>query len=125
MWDDKEQQILYSSAFSLYQQKNYSAATPLFTQLCLSDPFQEDFWRGLASSLQMQLKWKESIHAWGISALLKECDPLPHFHAAECFFSLNEKEESKKALLQAEKRLEKSSNPDLLSNITLLKELLL
>ena len=123
-WNEKEQQLLYAAAFSLYQQQNYKAALPLFTQLCLSNPFEMDFWKGLASSLQMLLKWKESLHAWGLAALLKDSDPLPHFHAAECFFSLDQKEESLKALLQAEKRLAHNQNADLSSNITLLKELL-
>ncbi len=124
MWDKEEQETLYTSAFSLYKQKNYGQAELLFNQLCLSDPFQEDFWRGFASCLQMQLKWKEAIHAWGVLALLTDKDPIPHFHAAECFFSLHETEEAEKALLQVESRLEANTDSDLLSNITLLKELL-
>ncbi len=124
-WNLEEQKTLQLSAISFYQQKNYSLAEPLFTQLCISNPFEESFWRGLASSLQMLSKCKEALQAWCIVALLQDNDPLPHFHAAECFFILKEKEETRKALLQAEKRLEGSKDPETLkNNIALLKNLL-
>ncbi len=124
-WSPEERKTLHISAFTFYQQKNYALAEPLFTQLCLSNPFEEAFWRGLASSLQMLNRWKEALHAWCIVALLKDTDPLPHFHAAECFFLLKEKEETRKALIQAEKRLEGAKDLETLKdNITLLKTLL-
>lgn len=124
-WNEQEQRTLYLSAFTYYQQKSYALAEPLFTQLCLCNPFEESFWRGLASSLQMLDKWKEALHAWCIVALLKDTDPTPHFHAAECFYLLKEKEETKKALVQAEKRLEGAKNPEeLKDSMILLKTLL-
>ena len=124
-WNLEEQKTLHLSAVTFYQQKNYALSEPLFTQLCLSNPFQEAFWRGLASSLQMLSKWKEALHAWCIVALLQDQDPLPHFHAAECFYLLNEKEETRKALLQAEKRIEGAKDPETVkNNINLLKTLL-
>lgn len=124
-WSPEEQKTLYLSAFTFYQQKNFALAEPLFTQLCLSNPFEESFWRGLASSLQMISKWKESLQAWCIVALLQDQDPLPHFHAAECFFLLKEKEEAEKALVQAEKRFSGAKDIETLkNNICLLKTLL-
>jgi|GEM_PF-1624431 len=124
-WNPEEQRTLYISACTFYQQKNYALAEPLFIQLCLSNPFEEAFWRGLASSLQMLAKCKESLHAWCVTALLKDEDPLPHFHAAECFLLLEETEEATKAVLQAEKRMENAKDPEILKdNIALLKTLL-
>ena len=124
-WDLDEQKMIYTSAFTFYQQQSYEQAEQLFVQLCTANPFQEIFWRGLASSLQMQCKWKESLHAWCLSALLADQDPLPHFHAAECFFSMNDREEASKALLQAEKRIgSQDSFEGLKGKIAILKELL-
>lgn len=124
-WKPEEEKTLHLSAFTFYQQKNYSLAEPLFTQLCISNPFEGSFWRGLASSLQMLNKWKEALQAWCIVALLQDNDPLPHFHAAECFYLLKEKEETRKALLQAEKRLDGAKDIETLkTNISLLKTLL-
>jgi type III secretion system low calcium response chaperone LcrH/SycD len=124
-WSVDEQKIIYTSAFTFYQQKSFEQAVHLFTQLCMANPFQEAFWRGLASSLQMLSKWKDALHAWCISALLADQDPMPHFHAAECFFSMNDREEASKAILQAEKRLDSLANSEMIkTKISLLKELL-
>lgn len=89
---------VYATAFGLYEKGDYRGACQLFTQLILTDPYSEYYWRGLASSKQMAREYLAAVHAWGMVALLKENDPLPHFHAAECFLSMDEKEEALKAL---------------------------
>ncbi len=88
----------YATAFGLYEKGDYRGAGQLFTQLVLTDPYLEHYWQGLASSKQMTRDYMAAIHAWSMVALLKEGDPLPHFHAAECFLSLEDKEEALKAL---------------------------
>lgn len=89
---------LYATAFGLYEKGDYRGASQLFTQLIVTDPFSEHYWQGLASSKQMSRDYLAAVHAWSMVALLKEGDPLPHFHAAECFLSLDEKEDALKAL---------------------------
>ena len=88
----------YATAFGLYEKGDYRGASQLFTQLVLTDPFSAHYWQGLASSKQMAREYMAAVHAWSLIALLNEKDPLPHFHAAECFLSLEEKEEALKAL---------------------------
>ena len=88
----------YSTAFGLYEKGDYRGAAQLFTQLVLTDPFSIHYWQGLASSKQMAREYHAAVHAWSLVALLRENDPLPHFHAAECFLSLDEKEDALKAL---------------------------
>jgi type III secretion system low calcium response chaperone LcrH/SycD len=109
----------YATAFGLYEKGDYRGASQLFTQLVLTDPFSENYWQGLASSKQMTRDYMAAVHAWSMVALLKEGDPLPHFHAAECFLSLEEKEDALKALDAA---LELCQNDEPLRNkIHLLK----
>lgn len=93
-----QERPFYANAFGLYERGDYRAAAQLFTQLVLTDPFSEHYWMGLASSKQMAREYLAAVHAWSLVALLKEGDPLPHFHAAECLLSLDEKEEALKAL---------------------------
>jgi len=88
----------YASAFGLYEKGDYRGAGHLFTQLVLTDPYSEHYWQGLASAKQMARDYLAAVHAWSMVALLREGDPLPHFHAAECFLSLDEKQEALKAL---------------------------
>lgn len=91
-------QQLYTTAYELYEKGDYRGAAQLFTQLVLTDPFSEHFWQGLASAKQMASDYKAALHAWALVSLLKEGDPMPHFHAAECSLSLEEKQDALKAL---------------------------
>jgi len=93
-----EERSFYATAFGLYERGDYEGAAQLFTQLVLTDPYSPHYWQGLASCKQMSQDYKAALHAWGVLALLREEDPLPHFHAAECLLSLEEKEEALKAL---------------------------
>ena len=94
----------YSMAFALYEQGDYVGASELFTRLVLTDPFAQHYWRGLASAKQMAQEYRDALHAWSLVCLLCEQDPEPHFHAAGCLLSLNEKDDALKALEAAEKR---------------------
>lgn len=94
---EKEREV-YALAFGHYEKGDYRGAAQLFTQLVLTNPFSEHHWQGLASSKQMARDYRAALHAWSLAALLNEGDPKPHFHAAECFLSLDEKEDAAKAL---------------------------
>ncbi len=99
--DKDEQEAIYTSAFSHYENGEYPAAADFFTHLVLCDPYSEKYWRGLASARQMEGKYEDALHAWSLSAIIAEGDPWPHFHAAECLLSLGNKSEASKALLEA------------------------
>jgi type III secretion system low calcium response chaperone LcrH/SycD len=121
-WSPEEQERLYTAAFSLYEQGNYARSAELFRELVLCGALEERYWRGLASAEQMQGNYKEALHAWCLVALLCEKDPEPHFHAAECLLSLDEREEGHKALACAEERLNADeSSKELRAKIEILK----
>lgn len=115
----EQERPFYAAAFGHYEKGDYRGAALLFTQLVLTDPYSEHYWYGLASSKQMQQDYLAATHAWAMVALLKENDPLPHFHAAECFLSLDEKDDALKALDLALKLAGK--NETLCEKIHLLK----
>jgi type III secretion system low calcium response chaperone LcrH/SycD len=115
--DDLEPQV-YAIAFGLYEKGDYRGASKLFTKLVLTDPFSVHYWQGLAGSQQMAREYLAAVHAWGLVALMREGDPMPHFHVAECFLSLDEQQEALKALDAA---LEFSEEESLREKINLLK----
>jgi type III secretion system low calcium response chaperone LcrH/SycD len=108
----------YAVAFENYELGNYRMAAQLFTQLVLTNPFSEHYWQGLAGAKQMAREYEAALHAWGLLALLREGDPLIHFHAAECLLALHDKEEGAKALQAA---LELCKDGELLEQINALK----
>lgn len=116
----EEQEQLYAMSFLLYEKGDYATAIGFFTKLVSTNPFMAKYWRGLASSQQMQKEYLAAIQAWSLVALLDDKDPLPHFHAAECLLSLDNRQEAMKALNAAESLL--SSNDEALRDkIHLLK----
>jgi len=117
--NQKDREIVYAAAFGLYEGGDYEQSSLFFTKLVLEDPFEIRFWKGLASSHQMLRNYQEALHAWGIVCILGNHDSIAHFHAAECYLSMNELQEAKKALQCAEKSLTEKSS--LFEKIQLLK----
>lgn len=103
----KEREILYSAGYALYQEGHYEKSAGLFTKLVLHFPYESRFWKGLASNRQMQKDYRAALQAWGVFALLSGHSPDAHYHAAECYLSLGEVDEAKKALSCAKIHLEK------------------
>jgi type III secretion system low calcium response chaperone LcrH/SycD len=118
-----ELETLYISAYQFYQQEMYDKATEIFFQLTTSHPFEEAFWKGLASCYQMQNLFDEALHAFALASLLNDKDPYYHYHAAECLFAKKEMEDAKKALTKAQERLGPSDD-DIKNRITLLQQLI-
>lgn len=106
----KERESAYSIAFGKYQVGEYEEAADLFTHLILHSPFEGRFWRGLASSRQMEQSYKDALKAWAILCLLEGHPPEAYFHAAECYLSIGDMEEAKKTLLYAKERLSEVEN---------------
>ena len=80
----------------------------------------ERFWFGRAASLQEDALFSDALSAWAMASLLNTEDPYPHFHAAECYLSLQNRKDALKALHEAELRSEQI--PLLREKISVLKE---
>ena len=103
--------VLYATAHALYAAGDYDDAEKIFRQLTVCKPLEENHWHGLGATLQMKKEYSGALTAWSMAALFGKDDPLPHFHAAECLFSLGETPQALKALHEAQKYLE-AENPD-------------
>lgn len=112
-----ERETLYALAFGKYEGGYYDQAADFFTQLLMHDPYDVRFWKGLASSCQMAKKYLEALKAWAIYALLSGHSADGHFHAAECYLSIDEIGEAKKALHMAEKFAQNSALSGKITNL--------
>ena len=106
---DAEQ--FYAHGYALYQSGRAKDAVDVFRVLSARQPFELRFWFGLGASLQEDRSYSEALCAWAMAALLEPADPYPHFHAAECAYSLHQKDEALKALAEAKARIKDSSHP--------------
>lgn len=89
---------LYTIGYGLYEAGDFAQAKTVFHQLVLAKPLQSEYWFCMGSCLQMERSFTEALSAWAMCALLDGQNPLPHFHAAECYFSLSDIAEGKKAI---------------------------
>ncbi len=117
---NEEMEVLYAHAFSQYQSGQWVESADTFRLLCTRRPMESKFWFGLGACLQEGNLYFDALHAWAMAALLKKQDPYPHFHAAECYFSLENQQEAMKGLEEASFRIE-GEHP-LSEKIALLKE---
>jgi type III secretion system low calcium response chaperone LcrH/SycD len=100
-----ELETVYAIAFGNYERAEYEKAADIFTHLLLHDPKDIRFWKGLGAAKQMNKDYSGALHAWGVYALLSGHSCEGHYHAAECYVSLGEKQEAKKALTLAKRFL--------------------
>jgi type III secretion system low calcium response chaperone LcrH/SycD len=119
-YTEEELSTLYTAAHQYYETGDYKKAGDLFSLLAKAAPFEPHYWRGLASSQQMQKNYKDALHAWSVAAILHEHDPWVHFHAAECLISEGDAKEAAKALDLAESQCE-LDDEELMDKIALLK----
>lgn len=105
-FSEAEVEQFYAYAFAQYESGNWNEAADVFRVLCTRRPFESRFWFGLGATLQEAESYRDALQAWAMAALLNEKDPFPHFHAAECYFSMQDAEEAGKALFQAQRRMD-------------------
>lgn len=117
---DDEAEKFYLCAYSHYHSGHWTEAADIFRLLCTRRPLESRFWFGLGAALQEGGSYFDALHAWAMASLLNKEDPYPHFHAAECYFSLSDRTEAVKALDEAYLKIEQ--NHPLGEKIALLKE---
>jgi type III secretion system low calcium response chaperone LcrH/SycD len=112
---------VYALAFSLYQSGDYQKAETAFRLLCARQPLKPKYWIGLGATLQQDQNYPEAMNAWAMASLIEPEDPYPHFHAAECAISIENLNEARLALMEAEKRI--TAEHPLMERIPLLKKM--
>jgi type III secretion system low calcium response chaperone LcrH/SycD len=119
---DEEVEKFYSYGFAHYGTGNWDEAADVFRVLCTRRPLEPKFWFALGATLQEAGSYKQALHSWAMAALLNKKDPYPHFHAAECCFSLQRAKEAALALAESEERIARSSTHPLFDKIGILKQ---
>lgn len=117
----EEIEQFYAFGFAQYGSGNWGKAADAFRVLCTRRPMESRFWFALSATLQEAGSYQEALHSWAMAALLKKEDPYPHFHAAECCFSLQILKDAAKALKESEERISSDPTHPLKGKIALLR----
>ncbi|MBS4169030.1 SycD/LcrH family type III secretion system chaperone [Parachlamydia sp. AcF125] len=116
---------LYASAYEFYTHGKYETAQHFFQMLTVLEPHSKKNWMGLGATLQVQKNYQLALEAYSFAALLDLNDPYISFHAAECFFFLDQIQHGFDALTAAEEiaTQQKNDSPPhpLLNHIELMR----
>lgn len=119
---EEEVEKFYAYGFAHYGSGSWGEAADVFRLLCTRRPLEPRFWFALGATLQEAGSYSEALHSWAMASLLKSDDPYPHFHAAECCFSLKKVQDAELALKETEMRMEAEGSHPLKEKITVLRE---
>lgn len=80
---------LYSQAYILYNQGKFQESACIFVVLALLDPNEQKYQLGSAACLHRMGKYEKAAQVYLICSALDQTNPLPHFHAADCYIKIN------------------------------------
>lgn len=86
--NDETMEAMYGQAYNLYNQGKYKDASYIFRLLMLLDYVTPKYILGLAASLHKMKDYKNAANVYLLCGTLDAHNPLPHYHAADCYIQL-------------------------------------
>lgn len=98
-YDDSVMESHYKIAYDFYLASDYQKAASAFSYLTLLNPYEFTYWMGLGVSKQADKAYEEAIVAYTVAGAI-QASPLPHYHLAQCYYALEQKDLAKEHLTQ-------------------------
>lgn len=90
---------IYATGYELYQAARYDDAAAVFCYLATHNHKERGYHFAYASALQMQGKWHDALHMYGLACSLDPAEPAAYIHIAECLRALGRQAEARATLL--------------------------
>jgi type III secretion system low calcium response chaperone LcrH/SycD len=85
---DDTMEAIYSQGYNLYNQGRYKEASYIFRLLMLLDYMTPKYILGLAACLHRMKDYKSAANIYLLCGTIDSTNPLPHYHAADCYIQL-------------------------------------
>jgi len=95
---------MYSQAYHLYNTGKYKQAIQLFRLLILINADNPKYVMGVAACFHMMKEYKNAVESYTFCAILEPENPIPLFHASDCFIQSGDKFSALVALEMAVKK---------------------
>jgi type III secretion system low calcium response chaperone LcrH/SycD len=82
---------IYAYAYNLFQGGKYEKAQEGFETLRLLDPKNALYTFSAAACLHKLQKYHEAIQYYMCAGIINDNDPIPYYHASDCFLKLDNK----------------------------------
>jgi type III secretion system low calcium response chaperone LcrH/SycD len=96
-----ELELHYAQAYEAYVAGQLETATAIFTTLSMMNPYEMKYWFGLGATKQLLQEYEAAVLAYTISSVLDESNPTPLFHAGQCHYALQERDNCIESLEKA------------------------
>mgnify|MGYP003392846221 CR=1 FL=1 len=87
--NDDTMEAIYTQAYNLYNQGKYKEASYIFRMLMILDMTTPKFTLGLAACLHRMKDYVNAANLYLLCASLDPKNPMPHYHAADCYLQMN------------------------------------
>ncbi len=81
-------ETIYSHGYTLYNTGRYSESGYIFRLLIMLDYMESKYQMGLAACLHMEKRYLNAAQLYMMTAILAPGNPLPYYHAADCFIQI-------------------------------------
>jgi type III secretion system low calcium response chaperone LcrH/SycD len=81
---------IYGQAYRLYNAGKYKDAVKVFRTLLVFNPNEPKYTMGMAACFHMMKEYKAAIDTYAICSVHDPNNPIPHFHATDCYVNLND-----------------------------------
>lgn len=95
---------IYAQAYQLYNTGKYKEASQLFRLLIMLNGAEAKYSLGLAACYHMAKDYETAVIVYTTCGTLDPNNPIPHYHASDCYLQMNDKVSAMIALEMAVKR---------------------
>jgi type III secretion system low calcium response chaperone LcrH/SycD len=95
---------IYGQAYRLYNTGKYKDACQLFRLLIMLNSTEPKYVMGLAACFHMLKEYKNAVSSYAMCGVIDPNNPIPHYHASDCYIHLNDPVSAVIALEMAIKR---------------------
>jgi type III secretion system low calcium response chaperone LcrH/SycD len=102
--NDQMVEGIYGQAYRLYNTGKYKDASQLFRLLVMLNAAEPKYALGLAACFHMMKEYRNAIEMYTMCGMMDPNNPIPHYHASDCYLQAGDKISAVIALEMAVKR---------------------
>lgn len=100
---------IYGQAFRLYNTGKYRDAGQLFRLLIMLNSSEPKYTMGLAACFHMLKEYKSAVEMYMVCSVLDPENPIPHYHASDCYIQMKS---LMSALISLEMAVKRANKPE-------------
>jgi len=89
--NDQAIEGIYGQAYRLYNTGKYKEASQLFRLLIMLNGTESKYMMGFAACFHMLKEYATAVEVYLVCEMLDPKNPIPHYHASDCYIEMGDK----------------------------------